>query len=466
MVVGDGWEFSLLGWLGGGGGAGVESFEAGGEAEAGGDGLLIGDGAGVGGVGVEGWGGHAGHDGVLDAGALGAAFLFDDFGATFGDALEEGGGVHVGAADGAAFFEPGKGVGDGDGLASAGPEGGHGFEAGGALEDVGVGVGGAVEEAVPKGVQDVGIHVARAFAFEAEDHDAIAATVARGEFDGVKELGAVAGLVGVANEVEEPHQFDGAIREGKGGVRDLGFDFGKGLHGIQLGVGFEEFRGPGDDGIDVVLFEGEAGGFGGEDGEVGVVTVWAVELFFDGLGVGVAGVVTDEVGPDGGLTEVPALSGFLGGVGGEFDFDLFQEELFVGGVSLEEAHDPGALVWGEVVVGDVGDDFVPAVPPSMGGGEATDGKEEAKKEGQKSARHEKKESERGNEGGATRHEESISSQASDEVASTKKQLIGQVRRFLSGIPSAPKSWRGSCVLSCSGARRQIQLRGVSGVFSA
>jgi hypothetical protein len=109
---------------------------------------------------------------------------------------------------------------------------------------------------------------------------------------------------------------------------------------------------------------------------------------------------------------------------------------------------------------------VPAVPPSMGGGEATDGKEEAKKAGQKSARHGRKESERGNEGGATKYDESISSQASDEVASTKKQLIGQVRRFLSGIPGAPKSWRGSCVLSCSGARRQLQLRGDSGVFSA
>lgn len=368
-------------------GPGVEAFEAGGEAEAGGDGLLIGDGAGVGGVGVESWGGHAGHNGVLDAGALGAAFLFDDFGATFGDALEEGGGVNVGAGDGAAFFEPGKGVGDDDGLASAGPEGGRGFEAGRALEDVRMGVGGAVEKTVPKGVQDVGIHVARAFAFEAEDHDAIAAAVARGESDGVKELGAVARLMGVAHEVEEPHQFNGAIREGKGGVRDLGFDFGKGLHGIQLGVGFEEFRGPGDDGIDVVLFEGETGGFGGEDGEIGVVPVWAVELFLDGLGVGVAGVVTDEVGPDGGLTEVPALAGFLRGVGGEFGFDLFQEEFFVGGVGLQEAHDPGALVWGEVVVSNVSDDLVPAVPPGVGGGDATDGKQEAKKAGQKTAVH-------------------------------------------------------------------------------
>lgn len=67
----------------------MEALERGGEAESGGDGLLVGDGAGAGGIGVEGRGGHGGHDGVLDSGALGTALFLDDFGAAFGDASEK-----------------------------------------------------------------------------------------------------------------------------------------------------------------------------------------------------------------------------------------------------------------------------------------------------------------------------------------------------------------------------------------
>lgn len=353
----------------------MEAFDGGGEAEAAGDGLLVGDGAGFGDVGVEGEGGHAGHDGVFEAGAEGAAFLFDDFGAAFGDAVEEFGGVDAGGGDGAAFFEPGERVGDGDDGAAGGPEGGVGFEEVGAFEDVDVGVGFAIEEAVPEGVEDVGVHVAGAFLFEAEDHDAVAAAVAGRELFGVEELGAVTGLVGVADEVEEPHEFDGAFGDGEGGVGDLGFDFGEGLHGVEFGVGFFEVGSPGGDGGDIVLFESEAGGFGGEDGEVGVVAVGAIVGVFDGLGIGVAVVVADEVGPDGGLAEVPALAGVFGRGAGEFGFDFVEEEFLVGRVGFEEAHDPGAFVRGEMVVGDVGDDFVAAVPPGGGGGGEEEGEE-------------------------------------------------------------------------------------------
>ncbi len=211
--------------------------------------------------------------------------------------------------------------------------------------------------------------------FEAEDHDAVAAAVTGREFFGVEELGAVAGLVGVADEVEEPHEFDGALGDGEGGIGDLGFDFGEGLHGVEFGVGFFEVGGPSGDGGDVVLFESEAGGFGGENGEVSVVAVGAVVGVFDGLGVGVAVVVADEVGPYGGLAEVPALAGVFGRGAGEFVFDFIEEEFLMGGIGLEEAHDPGAFVGGEVVVGDVGDDFVAAVPPGGSRGGEEDGEE-------------------------------------------------------------------------------------------
>lgn len=230
-----------------------------------------------------------------------------------------------------------------------------------------MGIGRAIEEAVPEGVEDVGVHVAGAFAFEAEDHDAVGAAVAGGEFFGIEELGAVAGLVGVADEVEEPEEFDGAIGGGEGEVGDLSFDFGEGLHGVEPGGGLDEVGSPGGDGVGVVLFEGGAGGFGGEEGEIGVVPVGAVVGVLDGLGVGVAGIVADEVGPDGGLAEVPELAGFGGDFAGEFDGDFFEEELGVGGVGLEEVHDPGAFPGGEVVVGEAGDDFVAAVPPGAGG---------------------------------------------------------------------------------------------------
>lgn len=211
--------------------------------------------------------------------------------------------------------------------------------------------------------------------FEAEDHDAIAAAVTDREFFGVEELGAVARLMGVANEVEEPHEFDGAFGDGEGGVGDLGFDFGEGLHGIEFGIGFFEVGVPGGDGVDVVFFEGGTCGFGGEDGEVGVVAVGAVVGVFDGLGVGVAVVVADEVGPDGGLAEVPALAGVFGGGAGEFIADFFEVEFLVGGVGFEEAHDPVSFVGGEVIVSDVGDDFVATVPPGVGRGGKEKGEE-------------------------------------------------------------------------------------------
>lgn len=85
----------------------MEAFDGSGEAETAGDGLLVGDGAGFGDVGVEVRGGHAGHDGVFEPGAKGAASFLDDFGAAFGDAGEEFGRIDAGGGDSAAFFEPG-----------------------------------------------------------------------------------------------------------------------------------------------------------------------------------------------------------------------------------------------------------------------------------------------------------------------------------------------------------------------
>lgn len=102
----------------------MEPFDGGGQAQAGGDGLLAGDGAGLGGVGVEGAGGHAGHDGVFEPDAERTAFFLDDFNPALGDAREEFGRVNAGGGDVPAFLEPDQGVGDGHRGASGGPEGG------------------------------------------------------------------------------------------------------------------------------------------------------------------------------------------------------------------------------------------------------------------------------------------------------------------------------------------------------
>lgn len=133
----------------------MESFDGGGKTKATGDGLLVGDAAGFGDVGVEREGGHAGHNGVFKAGAEGPTLFFNHFGAAFGDTVQEFGGVDTGSGDGAAFFQPGKRIGDGDHGATIGPEGGIGFEEVGSLEDVDVGVGLAVEKAIPEGVEDI-----------------------------------------------------------------------------------------------------------------------------------------------------------------------------------------------------------------------------------------------------------------------------------------------------------------------
>jgi hypothetical protein len=90
------------------------------------------------------------------------------------------------------------------------------------------------------------------------------------------------------------------------------------------------------------------------------------EGFADLLGIGVARFVAHEVGPDGGLTEVPALDGLGIGLGGEFDGDFFSEQFLVGGVLLDELHDPIAFSLIQCVIGEVGGDFVATVPPSHG----------------------------------------------------------------------------------------------------
>lgn len=121
--------------------------------------------------------------------------------------------------------------------------------------------------------------------FEAKDHDAVATAVAGRELFRIEKLSAVAGLVGIAHEVEEPHQFDGAFGDGERGIGDLGLDFGECLHGVEFGVGFLKVGGPGSDRGNVVFFEGEAGRFGTEDGEVGIVAVGTIVGVFDRLRV-------------------------------------------------------------------------------------------------------------------------------------------------------------------------------------
>lgn len=283
------------------------------------------------------------------------------------------------------FLQPSDMILHGCGGVSLGPQFRSFLQSLGAAEDVSVGIGFTIKQAIPEGVQNVRIH-AYGLALEPEDHDAIRPAITLGKFFVVEQLSAVTGLMGITHEVEEPKQLDATGGDGNSGVGNFGKDFGEGLHGVQFGIGLLLTGCPGSERREVEGFELLTRDLRCEDGQIGVMPfAEAVGLADDG-GVFVTGLVTNEVGPHRSLTEVPALHGLGVGIAGEFGGDFIGKQFFVGWVGFNELHDPVAIFLGKSVVSEVGRDFVTTVPPSESGS-GKDGNNEGG-EGEKEARHE------------------------------------------------------------------------------